>query len=181
MLEVILTYKGFQPIFETLRGLQFKYNEGVYVLDEQTTNYTATIINDTSNDQLKLQFSKELSFEQYKHLHKIIKIIVESIQAKVDDHQALMGYLDNGNEAYIYHGWSAWVQFLEGAKHVSMEGQKVQVYENQLLLGEGILVESTKAESTNDDFYITECKLITHNGEQTFTGEQLKIIAIGEF
>jgi hypothetical protein len=181
MLQVTFTYEGEQPIFETLRELQFKYSDGSYVLNEKKFAYTAKIDNDAQNKKLVLQFSKELSFEQYKHIHKIIRTIAENIHAEIDDELALMGYLENGEEAFIFHGWSSWMRFLEGAKHVSMEGQKVQVYNEQLLVGEGILIEAVKDEISNDDFQIVQCTVITIDGEKSILGENLKIIPTGEF
>ncbi|MCT8140420.1 hypothetical protein H1D32_23610 [Anaerobacillus sp. CMMVII] len=179
MLHVTFLYDGNQPVFETLRRLKFKYENNIYVLTE--LGYKATINHDSTAKKLHLTFSKELSFEQYKHLHKMIKSIAENIHATVDDHLALMGYLEDGNEAYIYHGWNKWMQFLEGAKHVSMEGQKVQVFNETQLLAEGILLELEKDEDTIDEFKIIKCTIITKTGEKTLTGEHLRIIPTGEF
>ncbi len=181
MLQVIFKYEGEQPIFETLRELNFKYSDGNYVLKNKELAYSLSIENDATTKKLVLQFPKELSFEQYKHIHKIIRLIAEKLVAIIDDHLALMGYLEDGKEAYIYHGWNQWVQFLEGAKHVSMEGQKVQVYDDQLLIAEGILIDAVKNEASNDDFKIIQCTVITKDGEKALMGEDLKIIPTGEF
>ncbi len=181
MLQVTFKYEGDQPIYETLRSLQFKYEKDNYILTEKKLNYTATISHDAYNKILNLQFSKELSFEQYKHLHNVIKTIAENLNAEIDDHLALMGYLEDGKEAYIYRGWNKWVRFLESARHVSMEGQKVQVFDNNTLLAEGILIETEKAEFAEDNFQIIQCTVITKAGEVTLTGDNLKIIATGEF
>ncbi|OIJ10158.1 hypothetical protein BKP35_13670 [Anaerobacillus arseniciselenatis] len=181
MLEVTFTYEGEQPIFETLRLLNFKYIDGIYVLKNKELQYTITAENNATAKKLVVEFSKELSFEQYKHIHKIIKAISENIVADLDDHLALMGYLEDGSEAYIYHGWNQWLKFLEAAKHVSMEGQKVQVYDNQLLIAEGILVDAVKNEASNDDFKVIQCTLISKDGEKSVMGEDLKIIPTGEF
>lgn len=179
MLQVTFNYEGEQPIFETLRSLNFRYDNSAYVLNE--LNYTATIIHDSANKKLILTFSKELSFDQYKHLHKVIKRIAEYINASVDDHLALMGYLEDGKEAYIYHGWSSWMVYLEGAKHVSMEGQKVEVYQNNNRLFKGILVAIQKDEEVKDDFTIIQCTLITETGEKTIKGKNIKLVPTGEF
>ncbi|MFN7251790.1 MAG: hypothetical protein ACK4M9_13465 [Anaerobacillus sp.] len=179
MLQVTFYYEGEHSIFELLSELKFKYDNGTYVLNAST--YTAVIVHDAANKKLLLTFSKELSFDQYKSLHKVIKTIAENISASVDDHLALMGYLGDGSEAFIFNGWSHWMIFLEDAKHVSMEGQKVQVFNNDVLLGEGILMAFQKDKTVKEDFRIIECLLITKNGERTLLGDHLKIIATGEF
>jgi hypothetical protein len=179
LLQVTFSYQAEQPIFETLRCLQFYYDQGSYVL--QAVDFTATITHDPINKTLILLFSKELSFDQYKQLHKIVASIVENIDADVDDQLALMGYLENGKEAYIFHAWSEWMLYLEGAKHVSMETQKVQVYENQLLLAEGILLNSVSDATAKDEFRILQCTVITKNGEKIISGKHIKIMPTGEF
>lgn len=182
MLQVTLNYSGEQPIFETLRDLHFKYINGSYILNDKNLMYNLEINNNAKDKKLIMQFSKELSFDHYKQIHKIIKIITEKIEViGVDDSLASMGYLENGEEAFIYHGWSSWVQFLESAKHVSMEGQKVQVYNEQLLVAEGILIEANKDEVANEDFRIVQCTVITKQGEKSIMGENLRIIPTGEF
>lgn len=181
MLQVTFNYSGEQLIFETLRTLQFKYVDGNYELNDQTNRYTATIENDSSNQKLLLFFSQELSFDQYKCLHKLINSIATKFDAEVDDHLALMGYLEDGSKAYIYHGWKEWQFFLEKAKHVSMEGQKVQVYNEQLLVGEGILVDTITDEVCTEEFRVIQCTIVSKSGENTIMGENLKIIPTGEF
>lgn len=179
MLQVTLSYGEEQPIFEILRNLQFSYDQGVYVLKD--VDFTATISHDTSNKTLILLFSKELSFEQYKLLHIIIATLHKNIDGLVDDQSAFMGYLENGKEAYIYHCWSEWVVYLEVAKHVSMEGQKVKVYDDQLQIAEGILVSAVTDTTVKKNFQILQCSIITKSGEMMLTGEHLKIIPTGEF
>jgi uncharacterized ubiquitin-like protein YukD len=179
LLRVTFYYEGEQSIFELLSGLQFKYDNGVYVLNAST--YTAKLIHEAANKKLILTFSKELSFEQYKSIHKLIKTIAEAIAASVDDHLALMGYLGDGSEAFIFNGWSNWLIFLEDAKHVSMEGQKVQVFNKDVLLGEGILMDIQKDKTVTEDFRIIECSIITKSGERTLQGDHLQIIPTGEF
>lgn len=179
MLQVTFSYEGEQPIFEIVRKLQFNYDQGIYVL--RGADFTATISHDPTTKSLVLLFSKELSFDQYKQLHIIIASLLENIGGIVDDQLAFMGYLENGKEAYIFHGWSEWVLFLEKAKHVSMEGQKVQVYDNQLLIEEGILVATVTDLSDQKIFQILQCTIITKTGEMMVTGKHLKIIPTGEF
>lgn len=179
MLQVIFSYKNEQPIYETMRSLQYKFNEDAYIFNG--FNYTGKIIHDASNKKLTMTFSKELSFEQYKHIHKTIKAIKEAIIGQIDDSLAFMGYLKDGEEAFIYHNWDQWLQLLEGAKHVSMEGQKVEVYENSEIKGKGILISTKIDEEKKDDFTIVSCKIITKSGEKTLTGKQLRIVATGEF
>ncbi|RXI98268.1 hypothetical protein DS745_18205 [Anaerobacillus alkaliphilus] len=179
MLQVTFQYQGQQPVFETLKSLHFNYDNGKYISNENA--YRATITHAAETKQLLLTFSKELSFDQYKHLHKVVKTIAENIGASVDDHLALMGYLEDGSEAFIVSGWEQWVRFLETAKHVSMEGQKVQVYQDQQLKGEGILLEAHKDETDNSHFRIISCTILSKSGEQVFSGNNLLILATGEF
>ncbi|WNF35765.1 hypothetical protein RJD24_15070 [Bacillaceae bacterium IKA-2] len=179
MLQVTFSYEGEQPIFEIVRNLQFSYDQGVYVLRD--VDFVATLSHDSLNKTLVLLFSKELFFEQYKHLHLIVVSLLKDIDGFIDDQLAFMGYLENGQKAYIFNGWSEWELFLEVAKHVSMEGQKVQVYDNQILLAEGILVATVIDTTTKRDFQILQCSIITKTGEMVLTGKQLKIIPTGEF
>ncbi len=179
MLQVSFQYEGIQPIFETLKSLNFHYDNGKYIANEFA--YRATMIHNAEIKQLILTFSEELSFEQYKHLHDIVRSIAETINATIDDHLALMGYLKDGREAFLLNGWDEWVRFLETAKHVSMEGQKVQVYLSHRLIGEGILLETQKNEMEKSDFRIIKCTILSRSGEQVLTGPDLKIMATGEF
>jgi hypothetical protein len=179
VLQVTIGYEGEPSIFETLRSLQFTYDQGSYLL--KGADFTATITHDPINMTLVLLFSKKLSFQQYKQIHKIIATIAEKIDAHVDDQLALIGYLENGKEAYIFHDWTEWLLFLEGAKLISMETQKVKIFENQQLLAEGILLGALTDATAKDDFCILQCTIITRSGEKIITGKSLKIIPTGEF
>lgn len=181
MLKVIFSYTGEPPIFETLRALDFKYNEGIYVLKNDKKGLFASITNKPKMKQLSLEFSGELSFEQYKELHLIVSTIATKIQADVNDEAAFMGYLDDGSEVFIYNNWGNWLQFIEGAKHVSMEGQKVQLFNGKELLEEGILIEAVKDKSSQNEFRLLKCTIITKNGEKTIRGDNLKVVVTGEF
>lgn len=181
MLKVFLRYKGEQPIFETLRLLSFKYNNGIYRFSSTTKDYTISVLNNASNEELEVSFSGELSFDQYKEIHAIINKLATELHAIIDDHQAFMGYLKDGEKAFLIHNWNEWMYLLEKAKHTSMEGQKVQVYQNQLLIGEGILLNSTYNKSIPNEFQIIECSIISKDGEKVFSGNGLRIVATGEF
>jgi hypothetical protein len=159
-----------------------------FIKSDQTFSYRSenfkelvTAINNESVKMLTLRFGGDLSLKEYELLHHLFLSINTTIDGKIDDSKSLLGYLEQGEPAYIITNWDSWTMFLNQAKHVSMEGQKVKVYnEVGLEVGSGLLV-GYESDTTNEkQFIITSCTLVTLFGERTYTGKQLTIEPTGE-
>ncbi|MGO4889325.1 hypothetical protein ACJ2A9_16375 [Anaerobacillus sp. MEB173] len=183
MLEVIVTYTGELPVFEKLRECNFLYKDGNYILEKEIDHSLLTLAahHDAEQKKITLTFSGELKMEQYQFIHDTINKLNSSLNGVINDSKASMGYLKDGSEAYIINGWNPWISFLQEAKHSSMEGQKVQVYDGPALLAEGILMSFEKDENESEHFKIKKCSLITTFGDREYSGEDLIIRPTGEF
>ncbi|QOR65046.1 hypothetical protein IM538_14495 [Cytobacillus suaedae] len=141
----------------------------------------ATAINEETATSLTIRYNGTLTFKEYELLHHLILSINAKINGEIDDSKSLLGYLENGEPAYIITNWDNWTMFLNKAKHVSMEGQKVKVYnEVGLEVASGLLVGYDSDQTNNEKFIITSCTLVTLFGEKTYTGKQLIIEPTGE-
>ena len=156
---------------------------------EEATKQLSVIINAKSNLKIVhhnkekywfISFPAELSFQEFETIHEFI-LNLKSIcyNAKVQDSRAFIGYLKDGSEAYIYHRFDEWKEFILSAKHRSMEGQKVEVFDGETQLGAGILLDYQVKE--NNTFQIISATLLTKYGEQIFSSNQLSITPTGEF
>lgn len=184
MLSTTILYKEDKAtlINEVLQDHQF-FNKADQTFSYRTENFKelATAIYEKSTTTLAIQYGEALSFKEYELLHHLILSINASINGEIDDSKSLLGYLENGEPAYIITNWDSWTTFLNKAKHVSMEGQKVKVYnEVGLEVGSGLLVGYDSDRTNQKQFIITSCTLVTLFGERTYTGKQLTIEPTGE-
>lgn len=169
-------------INEVLLDHQF-FNKADYSFSYRTENFKelAIAINEEATTTLTIRYDGTLSFKEYELLHHLILSVNATIDGKIDDSKSLLGYLENGEPAYIITNWDNWTAFLNRAKHVSMEGQKVKVLnEVGLEVGSGLLVGYESDQTNQDQFIITSCTLVTLFGERTYTGKQLIIEPTGE-
>ncbi len=169
-------------INEILEDHQF-FNKADNSFSYRTENFKelATAINDEATTALTIHYDGTLTFKEYELLHHLILSVNTSIDGKLDDSKSLLGYLENGEPAYIIMNWANWTVFLNKAKHVSMEGQKVKVYnEIGLEVASGLLVGYETDQTNQEQFIITSCTLVTLFGEKTYTGKQLVIEPTGE-
>ncbi|TLS37832.1 hypothetical protein [Pseudalkalibacillus caeni] len=131
--------------------------------------------------KVTFSFSGSFDMESYEKVHTILKELQAETGAEIDDSEALLGYLSNGEKACILTNWDKWTVFLNEARHNSMKGQKVKVYNGNELFHEGILVDYEREGNSSDSFIVKSCTLITVFGEKKFNGQELKIEATGEF
>ncbi|MYL34694.1 hypothetical protein GLW08_03105 [Pontibacillus yanchengensis] len=131
-------------------------------------------------NSLLIQFRGDLTLEQYRAIHHLIKSIQERTVGDLDESECLLGYLGNGEGAYIVTNWEEWSTFLLRASLRTLEGQKVRVLDKGQEIGSGMLAEYDIIQSDGGGC-IPSCKLITLFGERTFKGEALQIIPTNEW
>ncbi|WP_113927058.1 hypothetical protein [Bacillus sp. P14.5] len=133
----------------------------------------------TESSSFLFEFSPGLNLEGYTTIHRLLNKIINDGELKFDDTNSLLGYLKNGEGAYILTNWSQWHEFLQDAKLKSLEGKKVRVLnETDQELASGLYVECKKDEITNK---IIKCTVITLFGERSYKGEALKIEPTNEW
>ncbi|RBW68361.1 hypothetical protein [Bacillus taeanensis] len=182
MLSVTLTYEEVLDVETILLETNLVKSTKAYVLKTKEGSVLLEAIPKSDEQCVSFSFSGNLTMAQYQTIHDTITAISDQLHAVIDDQEAFMGYLENYEKAYLITNWEKWVYFLNGAKHTSMEGQKVRIYNEQnFQIAEGILVHYEKDEAKKDTFTVTSCSLITTFGERTFTGGNLRIEATGEF
>lgn len=182
MLSVQISYPNQINIEEILIKAGFKKTSQTYILETSSQKELARGNHEENMNNLTITFPKNLALEEYKQIHKAISSIANQSVCTVDDSNSQLGYLQNGEVAYILTNWSQWIYFLERARHRSMEGQKVRVLnENGFEIGNGILTEYTITDSLEDGFQIEKCTLITTFGESSFLGPNIKIEPTGEW
>jgi hypothetical protein len=67
-------------------------------------------------NEMTLQYSSELLLADYMLIHKLILQIQEGNPAVIDDSKSFLGYLANGESAYIIRNWGAWIDYLNRSK-----------------------------------------------------------------
>lgn len=155
-----------------------KAREG-WFLDEKLSKKRESVLAERTDAGIRLTFAGDLSFEDYELIHHAAVLLAEGLEAEVDDSRALMGYLENGEAARLFHEWKKWKAYLLKAKHGSMEGQKVEVVKEDGSW-KGILLEYTD-KTVDDEHIVTECVLLGTDGEIRVQGKKLEVIPTGEF
>ncbi|SDH46065.1 hypothetical protein [Alteribacillus bidgolensis] len=183
MLEVALTFpnKGIKEIDNAFYDAHFYKNKQNYVLksilESTNTEVTGNIISAFS--KITITFSENLSMNDYQLIREAIFLLAHHLQADMDDTKAFMGYLENGQKAYLFHEWKNWKAFLLHAKYKSMKGQKVEV-KSKAGAWRGILLDYQET-FVNSECIITYCTLLTALGEKRVNGKFLHVEATGEF
>ncbi|WP_335869837.1 hypothetical protein [Bacillus sp. 2205SS5-2] len=178
MFSVHLDVPSSSFIEDSLINQKFIKKKNQYVLNEKSTILINAII-DSSRCKLTLEFSPQLNLEQYARIHQVLSNLIEDLSAVYDDTNSLLGYLKNGEGAYILTNWHKWIDFLQQAKLKTLEGKKVRILdENQLELATGLFVGYQKNENSA---VISKCTVITLFGERTFKGTSLTIEATNEW
>ncbi len=127
---------------------------------------------------VEISFSPQLNLEEYKTVHHLLVELIKELDAQCDDSGSLLGYLSEGNGAYILTNWEQWVSFLQEAKLRTLEGKKVRVLDEAgKELAAGMFVNYVADASSN----IQECTVITLFGERTYKGDNLKVEATNEW
>ncbi|WP_088010780.1 hypothetical protein [Gottfriedia acidiceleris] len=166
-----------KSIEHTLHMNGFRIQDGTYFYTNSNIKLEGVV--DSNKGSLKINFSPQLNLKQYTIVHDIIKNLILVLNAKYNDSQSLLGYLINGEGAYIITNWNYWVSFLQKAKLHSLEGKKVRVFdETKKEIASGMFISYIMDEQTSS---ISECTLITHFGERSFKGSNLLIEATNEW
>src|SRR5262245_38104271 len=105
----------------------FRIQDGTYFYTINNIKLEGVI--DSNKRSLKINFSPQLNLKQYTIVNHIIKNLILALNAEYNDSQSLLGYLTNGDGAYIITNWDYWVTFLQKAKLRSLEGKKVRVFD----------------------------------------------------
>lgn len=176
MLYVTITTKDAEQMTSTLHALDFTYYDGSYRLSNK--RYGDIDVHHSA-DKYTFSFPDSEGFLKYLAIHQLLVQILQEVEGTFDDTAAFMGYLENGEPSYILTNWQAWVDFLQGAKHVSMTGMRVKVFNDKYIpLEEGVLLEYSV---TNNPFNVTSCTLLTEQGEKKLNGEHYIIEATSQF
>jgi hypothetical protein len=64
---------------------------------------------------VKLDYSSELLLEEYIIIHDIITQLQEDNAVIVDDSKSFLGYLQNGEPAYIVTNWKSWINHINSS------------------------------------------------------------------
>jgi hypothetical protein len=155
----------------------FTIQEGTHVYTKGNIKLETVI--DSDKRSLKINIPPQLNLKQYTIVHHFIKDLILVFNAEYNDSQSLLGYLTNGEGAYIITNWNDWAAFLQKAKLRSLNGKKVQVFdETNKEIASGLFISYKMDEPS---FNIIECILITHFGERCFKGNNLLIEATNEW
>ncbi|MCD8510191.1 MAG: hypothetical protein LRY73_10185 [Bacillus sp. (in: Bacteria)] len=79
-------------------------------------------------------------------------------------------------KVFIYQRFSHWSEYINEAKHKSLEGQKVAIHHGEEVLGEGMLLSYKKVTDPASNSLFITCEIVTKEGEQSFFGENLEVI-----
>src|SRR5690606_29325682 len=95
----------------------------------------------------------------------------------INDSRAFIGYLSNGNSAYIYHNFNEWkTQASTKNNNYCLAGTKVTIFDDDHRLGSSILINYKKIQ--NED--MVRATLLTPYGEKQFSSKKLTITPTGE-
>ncbi|WP_243292496.1 hypothetical protein [Bacillus sp. FJAT-47783] len=178
MLSVTVEIQNKEEFDLLLLKLGFFRKNGFYIF--KTNNRELLRAEYTSDDDSAVfKFSPGLNLEEYTTIHHLLKEILQDGKLNFDDSNSLLGYLKNGEGAYILTNWYKWYEFLQDAKLKSLEGKKVRVLdEKERELASGLFVEYKK---DNASHKIIQCSVITLLGERTYSGNALKIEPTNEW
>ncbi|MFA9555838.1 hypothetical protein ACERII_00825 [Evansella sp. AB-rgal1] len=178
MLKTKITYHENRLIPEFLKKLGFSTLNSEYKFPLSIRQGHSLVLQENQSlNEVVLSFPNYVSMEECSQIHNLIHEIVVHVNGKVDDTAALLGYDEYGQKVYIYHGFKQWKEYIEEAKFHSLEGQNVEVYHGDELLGRGLLLSYKKERVDEENTYIT-CTVISTTGEQYFMGENLRIVGV---
>jgi hypothetical protein len=141
-------------------------------------NKTLAALKETENG-VEFQIDPYLDLDEFQFLRDIIMELSYGNEDAIDERGCQLGYLENGDKAFLIQNWEEWKAFLMKAKLRTLEGQNVQALNPEgEELGSGLLAEYEIAESP---FRITSCTLITLFGERKFEGGNIKVVPTNQF
>ncbi|UOE93187.1 hypothetical protein [Alkalihalobacillus sp. LMS39] len=175
MLQVCLTYKNEQQVNAQLAPLLQVGTRFHKKIDKVTIQ----LEQNREKNQLFVYFPPN-DFDALEQVHHYIQELIHTCDVtQINDDSAHVGFLKNGDIATITHRFHEWQTFLLEAQYRSMEGQKIEVFNGPLKLGEGILL-SYVLESIQP-FLVQSATVITTFGEEVFSGTDLKLKATSQW
>ncbi|MDQ0255425.1 hypothetical protein J2S74_002807 [Evansella vedderi] len=181
MLTTEVIYKKDGMLNTLLQSFGFHLNNGEYSLALPTTKRKLKLIPYQDKKTLKLTFPENVSMKDCQIIYEIIYTLSEELQGNVKDENALLGYDNAGQKVFIYHGFPNWSDYINEAKHKSLEGQMVSVSHGEEILGEGMLLTYDKKEDTSNGTIFISCDILTKSGEQSFFGENIEVTPITQW
>jgi uncharacterized protein (UPF0297 family) len=70
-----------------------------------------------SQNKMTISYSSELLLEEYMIIHDVISNLKNKHTEVIDDSNSFLGYLPNGEPAYIMKNWDSWLSYI----HQSMK------------------------------------------------------------
>ncbi|CAM4039979.1 hypothetical protein [Mesobacillus thioparans] len=141
-------------------------------------NKTLATIKGTGNE-VEFHIDPYLDLNEFQFLRDIVMELSYGNADAIDERGCQLGYLENGEKAFLIKNWEEWKAFLMKAKLRTLEGQNVQALNAAgEELGSGILAEY---EVEVSPFRILSCTLITLFGERKFEGDNIKIVPTNQF
>lgn len=183
MLKTIITIDKPIDIHEILISINElqKLSDTEYLLVHDKKEL-ARITIDPTEAHITFTYDGSLKLLHYEQIHNAILTFAKETVGSIDDSSSKLGYLDNGEPAFIINNWSKWTEMLNKAKYKTLEGQMVRVIDvNGNELGNGMLVDYKFKESVNLTSVISECTLITLLGERKYQGDVLIIEPTGQW
>lgn len=163
-----------------LMGIPMEHMKSQHIKNKSVmmNNKTLASIKENGNE-VEFHIDPYLDLDEFQFLRDLIMDLSYGNEAAIDERGCQLGYLENGEKAFLIKNWEEWKVFLMKAKLRTLEGQNVQALNPEgEELGAGLLAEYEIAEGP---FRITSCTLITLFGERKFEGENIKIVPTNQF
>jgi hypothetical protein len=68
-----------------------------------------------SDNVVTFEYSSELLLEEYIIIHDVISRLIEGNDVKIDDSKSFLGYLSDGEPAYIKTNWDLWINHINAS------------------------------------------------------------------
>ncbi|WP_078579755.1 hypothetical protein [Salipaludibacillus agaradhaerens] len=173
MLTVTFSYSTIRGISPILFDHGFTFHDDHYRKTLTSAPIDIVFKHHNSDHNLILTCEDDIPFNCCKELYYLVDELATDLSAKIDDKKALLGYDQQGEPAYLYHGFQKWANYIDKARQRSMAGTNVEIWQYNKRLARGILVPPTV---DNTDSYT----LITSEGEQIFSGDSLTVYPVEE-
>lgn len=163
-----------------VRGLEKGKVKAEHVKGNSIIYHNKTLASfQSEEDGIVFSIHPQLEMAQYEVLRDLILEVTSGSNVEIDETECQLGFLANGETAYLIKNWEPWKEFLMKAKLKTLEGQNV-ILKNQEgeELGNGLLAEYTTG---SNPFRITSCTIITIFGEKKFQDPNLKIEPTNQF
>jgi hypothetical protein len=66
-----------------------------------------------SDNVVTIQYSSELLLEEFIIIHDVISHLKK--ESIIDDSKSFLGYLPNGDSAYIIRNWKSWLDYIQSS------------------------------------------------------------------